>query len=134
MTLEATGTLETAEAPARLLGRGLQVGYGSGRRILHDIDVLIPDGELTVIVGPNACGKSTLLKTLARMLPPERGEVLLDGRPIRSYQPKAAARRLGLLPRPPPLPTASRCRISSHAAGTRTRTCCGSGAPTTSAP
>lgn len=99
-----TATLETGTPEARLVGRALNVGYGGDRRILHDVDVTIPEGELTVIVGPNACGKSTLLKALARMLPVQAGEVLLDGRPIRSYQPKAAARKLGLLPQGPTAP------------------------------
>ncbi|WP_053382209.1 ABC transporter ATP-binding protein [Leucobacter celer] len=89
---------------SRLIGRGLEAGYGGGSRILHDVDVAIPDGEFTVIVGPNACGKSTLLKALARMLPLQKGEVLLDGAPIRSYAPKAAARKLGLLPQAPVAP------------------------------
>ncbi|WP_449283121.1 ABC transporter ATP-binding protein [Leucobacter sp.] len=89
---------------SRLIGRDLAVGYGGDRRILNGVDVAIPEGEFTVIVGPNACGKSTLLKALARMLPLQRGEVLLDGAPIRSYSPKAAARRLGLLPQSPVAP------------------------------
>ena len=58
----------------------------------------IPDNEFTVIVGPNACGKSTLLRALARMLTPADGAVLLDGRAISSYPSKEVARRLGLLP------------------------------------
>ncbi|MEA5052843.1 MAG: ABC transporter ATP-binding protein, partial [Propionicimonas sp.] len=63
-----------------------------------------PEGELTVIVGPNACGKSTLLKTLARMLPARAGRVLLDGQPIEQLAPKAVARKLGLLPQSPSAP------------------------------
>lgn len=90
--------------PTRLYGEGLRVGYGTGEEILHDVDVVIPEGELTVIVGPNACGKSTLLKALARMLAARSGTVYLDGEPINSYAPKAAARRLGLLPQGPTAP------------------------------
>lgn len=88
----------------RLSGEGLRVGYGSGEDILHDVDVTIPEGELTVIVGPNACGKSTLLKALARMLPAKVGAVFLDGRRISEYAPKEVARRLGLLPQNPSAP------------------------------
>ncbi|ORL38634.1 iron-dicitrate transporter ATP-binding subunit, partial [Prescottella equi] len=62
------------------------------------LDVEIPDGGFTVIVGPNACGKSTLLRGLARLLTPQSGSVLLDGRAISSYPAKEVARRLGLLP------------------------------------
>jgi ABC-type multidrug transport system ATPase subunit len=58
---------------SRLAARGLTAGY-PGRTVLHGLDVELPDGRLTVIVGPNASGKSTLLRTLARMLrrPPVR--------------------------------------------------------------
>jgi ABC-type cobalamin/Fe3+-siderophores transport system ATPase subunit len=60
--------------------------------------VVIPDGSFTVIVGPNACGKSTLLRSLARLLKPSAGHVLLDGAQISSYPAKEVARRIGLLP------------------------------------
>ncbi|CAM5711240.1 ABC transporter ATP-binding protein [Streptomyces hirsutus] len=59
----------------------------------------IPDNSFTVIVGPNACGKSTLLRSLSRMLKPSRGQVLLDGQVIQSLPAKKVARTLGLLPR-----------------------------------
>jgi ABC-type cobalamin/Fe3+-siderophores transport system ATPase subunit len=59
---------------------------------------VIPDGSFTVIVGPNACGKSTLLRSLARLLKPSAGHVLLDGAQISSYPAKEVARRIGLLP------------------------------------
>jgi ABC-type cobalamin/Fe3+-siderophores transport system ATPase subunit len=77
--------------------RGASFGY-DGRVIAEGLDVVIPDGSFTVIVGPNACGKSTLLRGLARLLPAKAGQVLLDGRDIRSYRTKDVARRLGLLP------------------------------------
>ncbi|MFT3877042.1 MAG: ABC transporter ATP-binding protein [Propioniciclava sp.] len=99
-----TATSTVTPTTARLAGQELRVGYGRDGEILHGVDVLIPEGELTVIVGPNACGKSTLLKTLARMLAPRSGSVLLDGQPIQSYPPKAAARTLGLLPQGPTAP------------------------------
>ena len=73
------------------------IGYERAR-ISEDLSVEIPDGSFTVIVGPNACGKSTLLRALARLLKPSAGDVLLDGKSIASYRPKEVARRLGLLP------------------------------------
>jgi iron complex transport system ATP-binding protein len=66
--------------------------------------VAIPDGSFTVVVGPNACGKSTLLRGLARMIKPAGGAVHLDDRPIGSYGPKEVARRLALLPQSPTAP------------------------------
>jgi iron complex transport system ATP-binding protein len=90
-----------SESP--IVGRDLSVGYG-GQNVIEHLDIRIPAGELTVIVGPNACGKSTLLRAMARMLPARSGVVELDGRPIGSYPPKAVARRLGLLPQSPTAP------------------------------
>ncbi|GLX53645.1 ABC transporter [Streptomyces hygroscopicus subsp. hygroscopicus] len=68
------------------------------RVIAEQLSVRIPDHSFTVIVGPNACGKSTLLRALSGMLKPGRGNVLLDGRAIRSLPAKQVARTLGLLP------------------------------------
>ena len=60
--------------------------------------MVIPDGSFTVILGPNACGKSTLLRTLSRLLAPTNGVVELDGRDVKSYGGKEFAREVGLLP------------------------------------
>jgi len=83
--------------PMVLAARDLAVGYGD-RPVLHGLDVTITPGSFTVIIGPNACGKSTLLRSLARLLPVERGAVVLDGKDIRSSSSKEVARRIGLLP------------------------------------
>ncbi|WP_186763316.1 ABC transporter ATP-binding protein [Lentzea tibetensis] len=81
----------------RLRGENLTLAYDE-RTVASTLDVSVPDGSFTVIVGPNACGKSTLLKALARMLKPTEGTVYLDGAAIASYRSKEVARRLGLLP------------------------------------
>ena len=81
----------------RLRTRALTVSYGTAP-VLRALDVEIPDNALTVIVGPNACGKSTLLRSLARMLRPTAGSVLLDGRSVAELSSKEYARELGLLP------------------------------------
>jgi len=81
----------------RLQGDALTLGYDK-KIVAENLSVTIPDGELTVIIGPNACGKSTLLRTLSRLAAPLRGEVLLDGNAITHYSTKEVARRLGLLP------------------------------------
>jgi iron complex transport system ATP-binding protein len=86
-----------AELDARLLGEGLTLAYDR-RTIAEDLDVVVPDGSFTVIVGPNACGKSTLLRALARILKPAAGSVLLDGEKIGAWPAKKLARTLGLLP------------------------------------
>src|SRR6266511_381598 len=59
--------------------RQLRVAYHD-RVVIDGLDLEIPPGKITVIVGANACGKSTLLRTLARLLTPRSGVVYLDGR------------------------------------------------------
>lgn len=72
--------------------------------IINDIDMVIPNNKISVIIGANACGKSTLLKTLARLIKPVSGEVVLDGKQIGTIPPKQLARVLGLLPQSPVVP------------------------------
>ena len=82
---------------------GLVSGYGR-TTIVDGVDLEIPAGRTSVIVGANACGKSTLLKTIARLIPAERGAVLLDGARIDTIPTKDLARTLGLLPQQPIAP------------------------------
>ena len=78
-------------------------GYDS-RIVLDHVSLQIPSNRISVIIGANGCGKSTLLKTLARLIKPVSGEILLDGRPIRTIPPKQLARVVGLLPQSPIVP------------------------------
>lgn len=80
-----------------LRAEDITVGYRD-RTVLRNLSVSIPDGSFTVIIGPNACGKSTLLRALARLLRPESGRILLQEKPIDTYALRDIARRLGLLP------------------------------------
>ncbi|MFJ4716894.1 ABC transporter ATP-binding protein [Streptomyces sp. NPDC088785] len=81
----------------RLIADDVTLGYDQ-RVIAEKLSVEIPDQSFTVIVGPNACGKSTLLRALSRMLRPSTGRVLLDGHVIQSMPAKKVAKTLGLLP------------------------------------
>ncbi|WP_327031918.1 ABC transporter ATP-binding protein [Micromonospora ureilytica] len=83
--------------------RDLVAGYDE-RTVLDGLDLDLPTDAFTVIVGPNACGKSTLLRTMARLLTPRRGTVLLDGTAIRDLPTREVARRLGVLPQSPLVP------------------------------
>lgn len=83
--------------PGALEAEGLRLAYDR-RVVAKDLDLTVPADGFTVIVGPNACGKSTLLKALARVIAPESGRVLLDGRDIHGLRTKVVARRIGLLP------------------------------------
>ncbi|MDQ0846712.1 ABC transporter ATP-binding protein [Streptomyces sp. V1I6] len=87
----------TTAPTARLRAEDLTLSYDR-RTVATSLGVVIPDHSFTVIIGPNACGKSTLLKALARMLRPTAGQVYLDGAAISSYRSREVARRLGLLP------------------------------------
>jgi len=86
-----------AAAAPRLAARTATIGYDK-RVIAEKLSVGIPDRSFTVIVGPNACGKSTLLRALSRLLKPSSGDVVLDGRQIHTYKAREVAQRLGLLP------------------------------------
>ena len=81
----------------RLQADALTLRYEQ-RTISSNLSLSIPDGAFTVIVGPNACGKSALLRALARLLAPAAGQVLLDQRPISEFPAREVARQLGLLP------------------------------------
>ncbi|WP_349864090.1 ABC transporter ATP-binding protein [Leifsonia sp. WHRI 6310E] len=90
-------------AAHELVARDLTLSY-EGRVVVEGLDLTIPPGRVTAIVGPNACGKSTLLRGLSRLLAPAGGSVLLDGADIHSLPTKQVATRLGLLPQTPVAP------------------------------
>ncbi len=81
----------------RLLARGLSLGYGD-RLVVERLDLEVPHGAFTAIVGPNACGKSTLLRGLVRLQPARAGLVELDERVVTDWKGKEIAKELGFLP------------------------------------
>ena len=86
-----------------LTATGISLAY-DGRHIIDGLDLAVPPGRVTVIVGANASGKSTLLRGLARLMRPRGGVVELDGRDIHSFPSKELARLVGLLPQQPVAP------------------------------
>lgn len=88
---------------AELSARELSLGYGE-RSIVENLDVELPAGKITIIVGANACGKSTLLRGLARLLKPSTGVVHLNGEDIHKVPTRELARQLGILPQTPTAP------------------------------
>ena len=106
------------------------------RVISSHLTAHVPAGSFTAIIGPNACGKSTLLRAMARLLKPRDGAVLLDGRDIADRNRQAARPRAGpaSCPRRPSRPTASASPTSSPAAGSRTSACSTAGPPRTRPP
>lgn len=96
-------TTATGETSSGLGARNVTVSYG-GDPVVRDVSLDIPQGELTMIIGPNGCGKSTLVKALARIMKPDHGQILLHGRDLWSYRGRQAARHVALLPQNPVAP------------------------------
>ncbi|GAA1350327.1 ABC transporter ATP-binding protein [Streptomyces beijiangensis] len=90
---------------SRLAARGLTLAYDD-RVVVEELELAVPDGQVTVIVGPNACGKSTTLRALGRLLKPRGGAVLLDGVELARIPTKKIAQAIGLLPQSPVAPEA----------------------------
>ncbi|WP_461030702.1 ABC transporter ATP-binding protein, partial [Streptomyces sparsus] len=90
---------------SRLRAQDLTLAYDD-RPVVDGLDLDVPDGEVTAIVGPNACGKSTTLRALGRLLKPRGGAVLLDGTELSRLPTRRIAQAVGLLPQSPVAPEA----------------------------
>jgi iron complex transport system ATP-binding protein len=101
----ATTAATTTAAPTAhtLEAHSVSIAYGD-RTVVAGVELRVPAGRISVIVGANASGKSTLLKALARLLAPKSGTVLLDGADIHTLPSRQVARVLGLLPQNPTAP------------------------------
>jgi iron complex transport system ATP-binding protein len=86
-----------------LSAQKLSLSYGDTAIIEH-LDLHIPKGKISVLIGSNGCGKSTLLRSFARLLKPDQGSVLLNGRDIAKVSTKEVARQMAVLPQGPVLP------------------------------
>lgn len=84
----------------RLEAKDLQIRYGD-RTIVENLSVSIPDEKITVIIGPNGCGKSTLLKAMTRIIPHQKGSIVLDGESIVKEPTKRLAQKIAVLPQTP---------------------------------
>lgn len=74
----------------------IEVSYGS-RRILDDLNLDFSDRCITAVMGPNGCGKTTLLRCIGGLLKPTEGRVLVDSRPVDEYTPRELAQRLAFV-------------------------------------
>ncbi len=73
--------------------------------IIQDLDLAIPKGEITIIIGANGCGKSTLLKTISRINKPKKGDIFINGKNIKSIKEKNIAKEVAFLPQGPVCPS-----------------------------
>jgi iron complex transport system ATP-binding protein len=106
MAMTATRSVRAEQpprGPVALVARGVHLGY-DGRTVVRGVDLEVPPGRITAIVGANGCGKSTLLRGLGRILRPTSGRVELDGEDLHQLRPRDVAAVLGLLPQQPVAP------------------------------
>jgi osmoprotectant transport system ATP-binding protein len=84
----------TGGAPVDI--RGVVATYpGADRRAVDNVSLEVPSGEFVVLLGPSGCGKSTLLRTINRLVVPDAGTILVDGRDVRDESPEALRRGIG---------------------------------------
>ena len=80
-----------------MTAKNLTAGY-NGNPVFRNFEIKIPSGKITTLIGANGSGKSTVLKTLARLLTPLEGVVYLDGESIHRMPTKSVAQKLAMLP------------------------------------
>ena len=93
--------------------RGIAAGYG-GTPVLREVSLTVHKGSLTALIGPNGCGKTTLLRAAARQLPLLAGEILLDGRPVSSYGRTEFARKAAFMPQVRSVPAITAGALVAH--------------------
>ncbi len=85
--------------------QNVTLGYGH-KVVVKDITLQVKPGEMLGFVGPNGCGKSTIIKALSRVISPYSGRILLNGKDISRISRRDLSRLLGVVPQIPLLPSA----------------------------
>jgi iron complex transport system ATP-binding protein len=88
----------------KLKVQDVTLGYGR-KVVVEGLTLQVRPGEMVGLVGPNGCGKSTIIRALSRVISPYSGRVLLNGRDISRIPRRDLARRLGVVPQMPLLPS-----------------------------
>ena len=88
-------------------------GYG-GEPVIRDVSLRIPRGEITALIGPNGCGKTTLLRAAGRQLPLYGGEILLAGQPVSTCGRREFARTVSFMPQVRAVPAITVRGLVSH--------------------
>ncbi|MCH2165846.1 MAG: ABC transporter ATP-binding protein [Marinovum sp.] len=86
-----------ADQPNGLGARALTMSYGGASPVIEKLDLSVMAGKFTALIGPNGCGKSTLIKALGRLLRPTSGAVLLNGEHVNTFGAKRYARQVSSL-------------------------------------
>ncbi|MBU8713222.1 ABC transporter ATP-binding protein [Brevibacillus parabrevis] len=101
--IETSNTAREETISLQLETKSLTLGYGH-KTVIDALDLQIHEGKISVLIGSNGCGKSTLLRSLARLIKPEDGTVLLDGKQLAQWSTKELAKQLAILPQGPIAP------------------------------
>ena len=81
--MTASAAAKNQPAPRSMVEvRRVSKTYAGGVEALNDISIDFAEGQLTSLLGPSGCGKTTLLKIIGGLIPFERGEVLINGKPV----------------------------------------------------
>ncbi|MCV7206026.1 peptide ABC transporter ATP-binding protein [Mycolicibacterium peregrinum] len=86
----------SAPQPVALAANDIHLSFGPNA-VLRGVDLDVPAGTTTAIIGPSGSGKSTLLRTLNRLYEPDRGDILLDGRSVLTDNPDQLRQRIGMV-------------------------------------
>lgn len=86
-----------------IITKELKLAYEE-HTVVNHLNLKIPEGKVTSLIGPNGCGKSTILKAAGRIISPKGGSVLLDGSDIRTLPTREVAKRMSILPQTPVAP------------------------------
>lgn len=84
--------------------KNLNISYGN-LDIVKDLNLDIPKGKITTIIGSNGCGKSTILKTIARIIQAKSGDIFVNNINIKEQSPKDLAKVMAVLPQSPQAPS-----------------------------
>lgn len=84
--------------------KNLDIAYDD-TLIVRELNMQIPEGKITSIIGANGCGKSTILKAVGRILKPKKGVVHLSGQDISKLPTKEIAKKMAILPQTPTAPS-----------------------------
>jgi polar amino acid transport system ATP-binding protein len=79
-----------------LEAKGIHLAFGSNR-VLRGIDLNVPAGTTASVIGPSGSGKSTLLRVMNRLIEPDQGDILLDGKSVLEDNPDELRRRIGMV-------------------------------------